>query len=313
MVRTILIIPVVFLVLLAGCIAEPAATTGTVQIASSPTGAQIYLDSQYRGSTPSTLTGVGAGEHTLELRYSGYESWSATMAVMAGANNVFVALEQIPAGSPGSTITVVPTAAPTAVPSLDLPASITLKVGKDTMIIGDSQLFSGTATGCSHVLVNLYGAGVYSNGVQLDNPKVDELGAWKYTWNPGSAVLPGTYTVIVTDPTNTVSERHQFSVIGGGKVTVTTNSYAAAKGDTLQFSGMCTTGATSVQLVLSGPERYAGGVDLGTFSVQANKNWNFKFTTDLTMPTGQYTMYVYDVPKTTSGTVQFTVGYKQSS
>jgi len=29
------------------------------------------------------------------------------------------------------------------------------------------------------------------------------------------------------------------------------------------------------------------------------------------MPTGDYTMYVYDVPKTASSTVKFTVGYKQ--
>jgi len=312
MVRTILIVPVVFLIVLAGCIGEPAATTGTVQVASSPSGAQIYLDSQYRGSTPSTLTGIGAGNHTLELRYTGYEPWSATMAVAAGSNNVFVALEQIPAGSPGSAVTVAPTATLIAVPSLDLPASITLNVGKDPMIVGDSQVFSGTATGCNHVLVNLYGPGIYTNGIQLDYPAVNGLGAWKYTWNPGSAVLPGTYTVIVTDPTNTISERRQFLVVGGGKVTVATNSYAAAKGDTLVFSGMCTTGASSVQLVLAGPERYSGGVDLGTFSVQANKNWNFKFTTDPTMPTGVYTLYVYDVPKTTSGTVQFTVGYKSS-
>lgn len=313
MVRTILIIPIVFSILLAGCIAEPAAKTGTIQFASSPSGAQIYLDSQYRGSTPLTLTEIEVGSHTLELRYTGYKTWSATMGVTAGANNVFVALEQIPAGSPGSTSTQLPTTTiPTAIPSVNQPASIVLKVGKDTMIVGDSQVFSGTATGCSHVLVNLYGPGLYTNGIQLDNPSVNELGAWMYTWNPGSAVLPGTYTVIVTDPTNTISERHQFSVVGGGKVTVTTNSYAVAKGDTLQFSGICTTGASNVQLVLTGPDRYAGGVDLGTFSVQADKNWNFKYTTDLTMPTGVYTLYVYDVPKTSSGTVQFTVGYKQS-
>jgi len=168
MVRTILIVPVVFLIVLAGCIGEPAATTGTVQVASSPSGAQIYLDSQYRGSTPSTLTGIGAGNHTLELRYTGYEPWSATMAVAAGSNNVFVALEQIPAGSPGSAVTVAPTATLIAVPSLDLPASITLNVGKDPMIVGDSQVFSGTATGCNHVLVNLYGPGIYTNGIQLD-------------------------------------------------------------------------------------------------------------------------------------------------
>lgn len=303
---------VVFFVLLSGCIAEPVAKTGTVQFASQPTGAQIYLDSQYRGSTPSTLTGIEAGSHSVELRYTGYENWDAMMTISPGANNVFVALVPAQGVSSGTVApTVIATIPPTAVPSRDQPVSLTLNVGKDAMVIGDSQVFSGTATGTSYVLVTVYGTGKYTNGIQLDNPQVNELGAWKYTWNPGSSVLPGTYTVIVTDLNNQVSERKQFLVIGGGTLTVTTNSYAAAKGDTLRFSGICTTGAQNVQLVLYGPGSYAGGVTLGTFSVQADKNWDFRYSTDATMPTGDYTMYVYDVPKTSSSTVKFTVGYKQ--
>ncbi len=92
-------------------------------------------------------------------------------------------------------------------------------------------------------------------------------------------------------------------------MTVISNSYAAARGNTLRFSGICTTGAKNVDLVLYGPGQYAGGVDLGTFSVMADKNWNFRYTLDTSMPTGLYTIYVYDVPKTTSGTAQFTVGF----
>jgi len=316
MVRKILIVPIIFFVMvfvvLSGCITESATKTGTVQFASQPTGAQIYVDSQYRGSTPSTLTDIEAGNHTVELRYTGYENWDAMMVIAPGANNVFVALVPAQAGSsetvtPSSVTTIVPT----VIPSLDQPVSVTLNVEKDPMVIGDSQVFSGTATGTGYVLVTLYGTGKYSNGIQLDNPSVNELGAWKYTWNPGSSVLPGTYTVIVTDLNNQVSERKQFLVIGGGTLSITTNSYAAGKGDTLRFSGICTTGAPNVQLVLYGPGSYAGGVTLGTFSVQADKNWNFQYTTDATMPTGDYTMYVYDVPKTSSSTVKFTVGYKQ--
>lgn len=315
MVRKILFVPIIFFVMvfvvLSGCIAESSPKTGSVQFASQPTGAQIYLDTQYRGSTPSTLTGIEAGTHAVELRYTGYENWDAMMTIAPGANNVFVALEPAQAGSPDAIATPLTTIVPTALPSLDQPVSVTLNVGKDAMVIGDSQVFSGTATGTGYVLVTLYGTGKYTNGIQLDNPQVNELGAWKYTWNPGSSVLPGTYTVIVTDLNNQVSERKQFLVIGGGTLSITTNSYAAGQGDTLRFSGICTTGAPNVQLILYGPGSYAGGVTLGTFSVQANKNWNFQYTTDATMPTGSYTMYVYDVPKTASSTVKFTVGYKQ--
>ena len=177
------------------------------------------------------------------------------------------------------------------------------------MIIGDSMFFSGRASGCNNVVLTLYGPGAYANGVSLAQPGVDTLGSWSYTWNPGSAVQSGTYTIMVTDPNKEVSERQDFSVIGGGQVTVISNSYAASRGDTLQFSGICTTGAKNVQLVLYGPDRYSGGVDLGTFSVLADKNWNFRYTLDNTMPNGLYTMYVYDVPKTTSSTVKFTVGF----
>jgi len=316
MVRNISFVPIIFFVMVfiffSGCIAESATKTGTVQFASQPTGAQIYLDTQYRGSTPTTLTDIEAGNHTVELRYAGYENWNAMMIVAPGANNIFVAMEPVQTVTmPTVATTAITTISPTAVPSLDQPVSITLKLGKESMVIGDSQIISGTATGCSQVLVTMYGTGIYANGIQLDNPSVNELGAWKYTWNPGTAVLPGTYTVVVTDPKNQVSERLQFAVTGGGKVTATTNSYAAAKGDTLQFSGICTTGAQNVQLVLYGPGSYTGGVTLGTFSVQANKNWNFRYTTDATLPTGVYTLYAYDIPKTTSGTVQFTVGYQQ--
>jgi len=314
MVRKILIVPIIFFVMvfvvLSGCITESSPKTGSVQFASQPTGAQIYLDAQYRGSTPTTLTEIEAGTHAVELRYMGYENWNAMMTISPGANNVFVAMEPTPAGStPTSSLTT--TIVPTVIPSLDQPVSVTLNVAKDTMVIGDSQVFSGTATGTSYVLVTVYGTGKYTNGIQLDNPSVNELGAWKYTWNPGSSVLPGTYTVIVTDLNNQVSERKQFSVVGGGTLSITTNSYAAGKGDTLRFTGICTTGAPNVQLVLYGPGNYAGGVTLGTISVQANKNWEFRYTTDATMPTGDYTMYVYDVPKTSSSTVKFTVGYKQ--
>jgi hypothetical protein len=305
MIRKWIILPLIIFVLLSGCSTEKAPEKGTIQFTSSPSGAQVYLDSQFRGTAPSTLTGIEPGNHTLEFRYPGYESWSTVMVVSPGPNNVFAALLPQAGSVPGSTSGSVTTTTPASASLV----SVTLQLNKDSMIIGDSIQFSGTAEGCNNVLLTLYGPGIYTNGVSLGQPNVNSLGSWSYTWNPGSAIQSGTYTIQVTDPDKTVSERKDFSVIGGGKVTVTPNSYSAGRGDTIKFSGLCTTGAPEVQLVLYGPDRYAGGVQLGTFSVQANKNWNFAYTLDNTMPTGVYTMYVYDVPKTTSGTTQFTVGF----
>lgn len=305
MIRKIFIVPLIFFVLLAGCVAETPPAKGTIQFTSSPTGAQVYLDSQFRGTTPSTLTGIEPGNHTVEFRYTGYQSWSTVMVVSSGQNNVFVALTPMEGSTPAAS-------AETAISgSSASPLSVTLKLDRELMIIGDSMLFSGTAEGCKNVLLTLYGTGSYEKGVSLSPPDVGALDTWSYTWNPGTKIQSGTYTIVATDPEKKVTVKKEFSVIGGGEVTVVSNSYAAAKGDTLRFSGLCTTGAPAVQLVLYGPDRYAGGIELGTFSVQANKNWNFAYTLDNTMPTGVYTIYAYDIPKTSSGTAQFSVGYKQ--
>jgi hypothetical protein len=302
MIRKTLLVLVIFFVLLSGCMSEPVPKTGTVQFSSSPPGAQIYLDSQFRGSTPSSVADIVPGNHTLEFRYPGYESWSAVMVISPGQNNVFAALLQKPVttGQESVVTSTITTASP---------VYLTIQAGRDRMVIGDSVEFSGRAVGCKQVLLTIYGPGSYVNGVSLTQANVNDIGVWSYTWNPGSKLQAGTYTMVVNDPWKTASERAEVTVTGGGEVSITSNSFSAAKGSTVQFSGRCTTGSPNVNLVLYGPEQYSGGVDLGTFSVDANKNWNFKYTLDSAMPTGTYTMYVYDIPKTGSSTVQFTVGF----
>jgi hypothetical protein len=60
-------------------------------------GAEIYLDNEYRGTTPATVTAVPAGNHTLEIRESGYDRWSAPVTVKAGSMvNVSATLVAIP-------------------------------------------------------------------------------------------------------------------------------------------------------------------------------------------------------------------------
>jgi hypothetical protein len=175
------------------------------------------------------------------------------------------------------------------------------------MIIGESEIFSGTCTGCNKVLLTLYGPGYYIKGVSLDSQKTNSADAWSYTWNPGYSIQSGWYTLVAEDVQKTTSDRVEFSVVGGGAVSISSNSYSATRGDTLRLSGRCTTGAQNVLLVLYGPERFSGGVELGTVSVTADNNWNFRYTLDSAMPTGLYTVYVKDVPETASSTIQFTV------
>ncbi len=289
-------------VLLSGCISGQE--KGTLQLASSPSGAQVYLDSQYQGSTPSTITNVEQGNHTLEFRYPGYQSWSTPILVSSGISHYYAALTRLP------DIQGLQNKSPLTIP---LPSKVTVQASKDLMIIGDSILFSGTSFDSDSVLLTLYGPGYYYYGVLLDQPKVNSVGSWSYTWNPGFSIQSGSYTVVVEDAKKTTSNKDEFSVVGGGKVSIAASSYAAAGGETITFSGQCTTGAQNVLLVLYGPGRFSSGVELGSLSVTADKTWNFKYTLDNSMPNGYYSMYVYDIPKTTSSTTQFTVGFTSSS
>ncbi len=81
-------------VIISGCIAGQE--KGTLQFTSSPSGDQVYLDSQYQGSTPSTVTNVEQGNHTLEFRYPGYQSWSTAIGVSSGTSNYYAALTRNP-------------------------------------------------------------------------------------------------------------------------------------------------------------------------------------------------------------------------
>ncbi|MDP2796684.1 MAG: PEGA domain-containing protein [Methanoregula sp.] len=298
------IIIVIVFVLLSGCVSGPGSQKGTLNLTSLPSGSEIYLDNQYRGTTPVTIPDVGPGSHTLEYRRPGYDSWSTAITVTSGSSNYYAALAphtdvQLPEDI-GQTITSAPTPAQVAV---------TIEAGKKMMIIRDSNRFSGTASGTNSVLLTLYGPGKYLNGVSLVQQNVNELGNWNYLWNPGSSVESGLYTMIVSDPWKITSERTEFTVIGGGVVSISPSTYSAATGTSVTFSGQCTTGAQNVLLALYGPGLYTNGKELGPFSVTADKTWSYKVTLDSTMPTGDYTMYVYDVPKTSSDNTRFTVGY----
>jgi hypothetical protein len=285
-------------VLITGCISGQE--KGTLQLTSSPSDAQVYLDGQYQGSTPSTISNVDPGNHTLEFRYPGYQSWSTTILVSSGTSHYYAALTRLP------DIQVPQDKSSLIIPS---PSKVTVQASKDIMIIGDSILFSGTSSDSDSVLLTLYGPGYYNYGVILDKPNVNSVGSWSYTWNPGFSIQSGSYTIVVEDPKKTTSGRVEFSAVGGGLVSIAANSYAAAPGETITFSGQCTTGAQNVLLVLYGPARYSSGVELGSLSCLADKTWNFKYTLESSMPAGYYTIYVYDFPKTTSSTTQFTVGY----
>jgi hypothetical protein len=54
---------------------------GQIRITSTPEGASIIFDDEYKGKTPSTLSEIPAGEHKLKLDSSGYEDWEEDILI----------------------------------------------------------------------------------------------------------------------------------------------------------------------------------------------------------------------------------------
>ena len=52
---------------------------GTIEVQSSPPGAEVYLDGKFKGYTPNTISNVAAGNHLMEVVKDGYLRWSSSV------------------------------------------------------------------------------------------------------------------------------------------------------------------------------------------------------------------------------------------
>ena len=66
---------------------ESAATAASaaVAVSSEPAGAEIYIDGQFTGSTPSTLQ-LPVGNHQVTLQLPGYQDWRRELKVLPGSD-----------------------------------------------------------------------------------------------------------------------------------------------------------------------------------------------------------------------------------
>jgi len=78
--------------------AETPPTTGTINIASSPSGAAIELDGASTSYTTNvTIPDVSPGTHTIKLTLDGYPDWSTNLSVTAGGiSEVYATLTPTP-------------------------------------------------------------------------------------------------------------------------------------------------------------------------------------------------------------------------
>lgn len=85
---------------------------GTIDLTSSPSGASVYVDSTYKGTSPCIIPSLAVGSHTVKLILTGYSDWSRSVKVTNGGNTTIVA-DLSPVVT--VTATTVPTSSPTTV------------------------------------------------------------------------------------------------------------------------------------------------------------------------------------------------------
>lgn len=76
----------------------PVAQLASLTIDSGVTGADIEIDGNFVGSTPSTVS-VAPGQHTIMVKKSGYADWSRPMNVSGSAVRVNADLRKLGVGN----------------------------------------------------------------------------------------------------------------------------------------------------------------------------------------------------------------------
>jgi PEGA domain len=72
---------------------QSSTTNAQLEITSNPAGAEISVDGNFVGDTPSELA-VAAGVHTITISKHGYKPWERKLTVSSGKVTVAAELEQ---------------------------------------------------------------------------------------------------------------------------------------------------------------------------------------------------------------------------
>ncbi|QYZ78978.1 PEGA domain-containing protein [Methanofollis formosanus] len=88
--------------------AVPSGDTGSMEITSTPAGAEVYLNNEYWGVTPVTLRDLTTGSYTVTLKLAGHPDWSTTAQVNAGAKTPVAAQFAEPAPTQQSPAPLLP-------------------------------------------------------------------------------------------------------------------------------------------------------------------------------------------------------------
>jgi len=91
---------------------EPSTVNGSLSVDSSPRGAQIYIDGNYRGISKSTFGQISPGSHTIDAVLEGYYTYTTMIWIEAGiTKDIRITLEERPSSPNILSITSDPTGA----------------------------------------------------------------------------------------------------------------------------------------------------------------------------------------------------------
>jgi hypothetical protein len=205
------------LVLIAGCITpvpedKPAGipATGSVEVSSTPPGAEVYLDNVYRGTTPVTVIDL-AGSHTLELRLRDHQSWSKSIRIdavtRAYVDTVLVpvtAITTLPVTVPATGTATVPTTRPRlTTPATPSPAPTQNPTPWPRTFLGCFQWESYGRTGAGEnfnltdtMWFQPAGVGLLNHTWIFTPPKKTEVDFTGFTWSRDPATSLITVTLV---------------------------------------------------------------------------------------------------------------------
>lgn len=87
----------------------PTPSLGSLYLASTPSGADVFIDNAYKGLTPVSIGAVPNGNHVLLIKLGGYQDFTRTVVVMGDTQSVTADLLPKPTPTATSTASVQPT------------------------------------------------------------------------------------------------------------------------------------------------------------------------------------------------------------
>ena len=79
-------------------------SVGSIRVSSIPSGANVYLDNEYKGLTTLTMKNIENGDHVVLVKLTGYQDWTQKVTVSSQSNFLSVNLVPLPTASQESTI-----------------------------------------------------------------------------------------------------------------------------------------------------------------------------------------------------------------